>query len=87
MWSKGGQSNTFGIDLAAGAAQKEVIVNNPTALGAPLLVFFPSGLLLKPFPWLDVATRQWRFEIRVFHLLGEQPSQANDLHLPKGTGF
>ena len=72
--------------LGCRGCQKEVEVDNPTALGAPLLVF-PQGLLLKPFPRLDVAARQQRFEIRVFLLLDELPSQANKLHLPKATGF
>ena len=67
MWPKGEQSSTFGIDLAAGAAGRKS--KSTTNLGVPLLVF-PWGLLLKPFPWLDVATRQWRFEIRGFLLLG-----------------
>ena len=33
------------------------------------LRIFPRGWLLKPFPSVDIATRQWRFEIRVFLLL------------------
>ena len=48
---------------------------------------FPWGLLLKPFPWLDVAARQQWFEIRVFPLLDGLPFQANKLHLPTATGF
>ena len=83
--SKGEQSSTFGIDLAAGTARR-MLKLNPTALQSPLLVF-PWGLFLKPFPWLDVATRQWRFEIGVFLLLDELPFQANELHLLKATGF
>lgn len=31
---------------------------------------------------MDIATRQWRFEIRVFLLLDELPSKANESHLP-----
>ena len=31
---------------------------------------------------MDRATRQWRFEIRVFLLLDELPSKANESHLP-----
>ena len=71
--------------LGCRTCQKEVEVDNPTTLGGPLLVI-PWGLLLKPFPWLDVAARQQRFEIRVF-LLDELPAQAKKLHLPKATGF
>ena len=44
--------------LGCRSCWKEIKANNPTALGAPLLVF-PWGLL----------TQQWRFEIWVFLLL------------------
>ena len=85
MWPKGGQSSTCGINLAAGAARRKLKLSIQLHRG-PLLAF-PQGLLLKPFPWLDVATRQWWFEIGVFLLLDWLPFQANELHLPKATGF
>ena len=31
---------------------------------------------------MDIATRQWRFEIGVFLLLDGLPSMANEPHLP-----
>ena len=34
-----------------------------------------------------MATRQRRFEIRVFLPLGGRPSTADELHLPAATGF
>jgi len=36
---------------------------------------------------MDMAARQQRFEIRVFLPLDELPSQADEPHLPKATGF
>lgn len=34
-----------------------------------------------------MATRQRRFEIRVFLLLDELPSKVDEPHLPEATGF
>ena len=31
---------------------------------------------------MDIATRQWRFKIRVFLLLDGLPSRADESHLP-----
>ena len=38
--------------------------------------------LLKPFPSVDIATRQWWFEIGVFLLLDGLPSKADEPQIP-----
>ena len=52
---------------------------------APLLglLFDP---LLGPFPGMDMAARQRRFEIRVFLLLDELPSLVKESHIPGAAG-
>lgn len=46
---------------------------------------FPQGWILKPFPCLDMATRQYMFEAGVFLFLYLWPSLSGKPDLPEAT--
>ena len=56
-------------------------------LRGPSIILIPLGFTPLASPRMGIATRQWRFEIRVFLLLDELPTKVDELHLAEATCF
>ena len=68
----------FAGGFPSSVERPELDVSSP--LGSPHQIV-PRGYLLKSFSQGDTSAKQWGFEIRVFHLLGDLP-KAIKPHLP-----
>ena len=86
--AEGSKGMTGQYSLASVAPQELPVmtIQGQTALGTPAPDFL-SGFTPLAFPMGGYATRQRRFGIRVFLLLGELPSKVDEPHLPEATGL